>query len=98
MSYLPMILVVGVATWLARVGGFHIARRSLPPAIDRFLGWVPVGAFAALAAPGLVDGPGTFPARILGAIAAAVVISRVGPYWAALMAGMGIFWLVSAIA
>lgn len=58
---------------------------------------MPVGAFAALAAPGLVDGPGTFPARILGAIAAAVVISRVSPYWTALLAGMGVFWLVTAI-
>lgn len=97
MSHLPVILIVGAATWLARAGGFHLARRSFPPAVDRFLAWIPVAAFAALAVPDLVDGPGTPPARLLGAVATAIVISRVGPYWAALLAGMGVFWLTSAI-
>lgn len=97
MSYLPLILIIAVATWLARAGGFHLARRSLPPAIDGFLGWVPVAAFAALTAPGLVDGPGPAFARVGGAIAASIIVSRSLPYWAALAAGMGVFWLLSAI-
>jgi len=96
-SYLPLILVVGAATWLARAGGFHLARRAFPPAVDRFLAWIPVAAFAALAAPDLTQGPGTAPARLLAALVTVIVVSRAGPYWAALLAGMGVFWLTSAI-
>jgi branched-subunit amino acid transport protein len=97
LNNLLMILTIGAATWLARAGGFYFARRSFPPIIDRFLSWVPVAAFAALAAPGLIDGPGATSSRLLGALATTVVVSRAGPYWAALLAGMGVFWLLSAI-
>lgn len=97
MSYLPLILVVAMATWLARAGGFHLARRSFPPVVDRFLAWIPVAAFAALIAPDMVHGPGAAPARLLGALMTVLVVSRAGPYWAALMAGMGVFWLSSAV-
>jgi len=98
MSYLPMIFVIAAATLAARVGGFHLARRSLPPTFDRFLAWVAVAAFAALAVPDIVDGPGTVPGRVLGAIAAAVVVGRSLPYWAALLSGMVVFWAIGAVA
>lgn len=97
MSYLPMIAVIAAATLAARIGGFHLARRTLPPAFDRFLAWVPVAAFAALAVPDIVDGPGTVPGRVLGAIVAAIVVSRAWPYWAALLAGMSVFWITGWI-
>ncbi len=97
MTYLPVILVIAVATWLSRVGGFHLGNRSLPPVVDRFLGWIPLAAFGALAAPGIAHGPGSIPARLLGAIAAAIVVIRFGPYWAGLLAGMGVFWIAMSL-
>lgn len=97
MSHLPLILIVAATTWLARAGGFHLGQRSFPPAVDRFLAWIPVAAFAALITPDLINGPGSLAARLLGALTTVLVVSRAGPYWAALMAGMGAFWATSAL-
>jgi len=90
----PAIIVsVAILTYLTRIAGFRLGDRQLPPAFDRFLAYVPVAAFAALAIPGVVEGSGSFPARLLGAALSALVVLRFGQLWAGLLAGMAGFWL-----
>jgi branched-subunit amino acid transport protein len=100
MSAERMLLIVSVAvvTYLTRVAGFSLGQRTIPPAIDRFLTWVPVASFAALAVPGIADGGGTLPARIVGALLATAIALRFGALWACLLAGMAGFWVVGIFA
>lgn len=94
---LLLVLAVAAVTYLTRVAGFALGDRQIPPTFDRFLAYVPVASFAALAIPGVADGAGTLPARIIGAALATLVVLRFGKLWACLLAGMGGFWLVGFV-
>ena len=93
-----LILAVAAVTYLTRVTGFALGDRTMPPAVDRFLAYVPVASFAALAIPGVADGAGTLPARVIGAALATLVVLRFGQLWACLLAGMAGFWVVGYVA
>jgi branched-subunit amino acid transport protein len=97
MERLWFILSVAILTYLTRIAGFRLSSRELPPMLDRFLVYVPVAAFAALAIPGIAEGAGTFPARLIGAALLAVVVLRFSRLWAGLLAGMAGFWLVGML-
>ena len=92
MERLPVIVAVAIVTYVTRIAGFRLGNRTVPPAFNCFLTYVPVASFAALAAPDLASGPGVLPARLIGATLAAVVVLRFGPMWAGLLAGMAGFW------
>jgi branched-subunit amino acid transport protein len=97
MANLWLILAVAVVTYATRVSGLWLGRRgrhTIPPAVDRFLGYVPIAAFAALIVPDVADGPGALPARLLGVLAAAFVVARIGALWAGLAVGIVSFWVV----
>lgn len=98
MERIVLIVAVAIATYATRYAGFVLGERRLPPAFDRFLAYVPVAAFAALAMPGLAGGAGTMPARLAGAALAALVVLRFGVLWGGLVAGLAGFWLVLALA
>lgn len=97
MERLWFILPVALLTYLTRIAGFRLGTRQLPPTLDRFLVYVPVAAFAALAIPGVAGGAGSLLARLIGAALLAVVIYRVSYLWAGLLAGMVGFWLVGML-
>ncbi len=97
LSNMGLVIVLAVVTYATRITGFKIGDRRLPPALDRFLTYVPVASFAALAVPGVADGAGTLPARVVGAVAASIVVLRFSYLWAGLLAGMGAFWLVMGV-
>ena len=97
MERIVLIVAVAIATYATRYAGFLLGERKLPPAFDRFLAYVPVAAFAALVTPGLADGAGTLPARLVGAAVAALVVLRFGVLWGGLIAGMLGFWAVMGI-
>jgi branched-subunit amino acid transport protein len=97
MERLWIIITVAVLTYLTRIAGFRLGDRTLPPAVDRFLAYVPVAAFAALAIPGVAEGAGTFPARLIGSSLAAIVVLRFSQLWAGLLAGMAGFWVMGLI-
>jgi branched-subunit amino acid transport protein len=97
MERIWIVFSVAVLTYLTRIAGFRLGDRDLPPAFDRFLTYVPVAAFAALAIPGVAEGSGTFPARLAGAALASIVALRVSHLWAGLLAGMLGFWLTGWI-
>ena len=92
MDDLGLIATVAVATYLTRVAGFALGEREVPPTVGRFLSYVPVAAFAALAAPGVAVG-GEIGPRLLAVVAAAVAVLRLGRLWVGLAAGMGAYWL-----
>lgn len=103
MSTWIVILTVAVLTYGTRLAGFAIggpagsATRALPPAADRFLAAVPLAAFAALIVPGIAEGPGTLPARVLAAVACAALMTRVSQLWISLGVGMLVYWLLTWI-
>ena len=88
------IAVVAGLTYLTRIAGFQLGQRQLPATFDRFLAYVPIAAFAALAIPGIADGSGTLPARLAGATLAALVVLRFSQLWLGLLAGMAGFWAI----
>ncbi|MGH2583745.1 MAG: AzlD domain-containing protein [Dehalococcoidia bacterium] len=93
MERLGLVLAVAVATYVTRVTGFYLSGRAFPPVFDRFLAYVPIAAFAALAAPGLEIGGDDMAARLIGVATAAVAALRFRQLWAAIVAGMGAFWV-----
>lgn len=105
MSDWIVILVIAVLTYATRYSGMLLgavatvaadgAPRRLPPAAERFLDAVPLAAFAALVVPGVAEGPGSLPARLLAAGACAAVMTRVSQLWVGLAAGMAAFWLLT---
>ncbi len=97
MGVTEVIVVVAVATWVTRVAGFAVGHRPLPPALDRFLAYVPVAVFAALVVLGLGVGTAEAGPRLLAVAAAAVVAAKGGPLWGTLAIGLAAFWLVRLV-
>ena len=90
-------LVIGtiaVLTYLTRISGFLIGSRPIPPALDRFLSYVPVAVFAALVVPNVAPTGEHALARIAAVLLAAAVAFRVRQLWASIGAGMALFWII----
>ena len=100
MEQVGLITAAAVVTYATRVAGFRLAGRTLPPALERFLAYVPVAVFATLIVPGLELGgaTGLALARGAGIVAAAAAVWRSGQLWAGLLAGMTVFWLLRLVA
>ncbi len=92
-----LVAVIAVLTYSTRYAGFALGSfggQSMPPALERFLNYVPIAAFAALVAPGVADGPGALTARLAAIGVATVAALRFKRLWAALIVGMAGFWIV----
>jgi branched-subunit amino acid transport protein len=92
-TFLPLIAAAAVITYGTRIAGLSLGDRRVPDVVRRFLSYVPIAAFAALAAPGLggtVEGLGP---RLAAAVAAALVVLWVRRLWACLIVGMAVYWL-----
>ena len=96
MDRMGVILAVAAVTYATRLAGFALGRRPVPPAVEWFLAFVPIAAFAALVAPGLAVG-GELAPRLLAATAAAIAVLRSGKLWAGLAAGMAAYWVARAL-
>ncbi len=97
MANLGVILAAALATYATRLAGFGLGGRELPPALGRFLAYVPVAVFAALIAPDLGRGDAQWAARGLGIVAAAVAAWRTRQLWAGLATGMAVYWLARSL-
>ncbi len=100
MERLLLVASIAVLTYATRYAGFvlgGLGGRTMPPAVERFLGYVPIAAFAALVAPGVADGPGGLSARMIAIGVAAVVAIRFKRMWASLLLGMAGFWLADVV-
>ncbi len=92
-----LILALAGVTFLIRVAGFALVGRTVPAGFDRFLRFVPVAAFAALAAPDLVlvPAPGL---RLAAALAAALVTVLTRRLELGLVAGLLAFFALRLVA
>ena len=96
MRELALILAAAAVTYVTRLSGFALGRWHMPRALDLFLGYVPVAVFATLIVPGLGFGTEEMPYRLLGAVAAGLIVARTSQLWAGLAVGMAAYWLARA--
>jgi branched-subunit amino acid transport protein len=97
MTGLVLVLLMGVVTYATRAVGFVFARRDIPPAVERFLSFVPVAAFAVLIVPGLELGTSEMWPRLIAGIVGGLVTLRWGALWLTLLVGMGCYWLAGYV-
>jgi branched-subunit amino acid transport protein len=95
------LLAAGATCFLFRLVPATVMGR-LPeiPALERALGYVGPAAFAAIAAPAVLNGGHTATptvARLLAAAAAVVVAHRTRSMLATLAVGMPVLWLTTAL-
>lgn len=90
---LPLIIAAAILTYATRFAGLALGDRVVPPAVTRFLSYVPIAAFAALVAPGLGARDADTLPRLAAAGAAAFVVLRFHRLWTCLIVGMTVFWL-----
>lgn len=95
MDHIWLVLAMAVVTYITRIGGFAISRWALPPAVNRFLGYIPIAAFAALIVPGVSPGNPDLLPRLIGITVAVLVVLRWPTLWVALATGMTTFWLAA---
>jgi len=92
-GYLPLIVAAAAITYGTRIAGLAFGDRAVPTPVRRFLAYVPVAAFAALAAPGIGGTDHELIPRLAAVTIASVVVLRIGRLWACLTIGMGVYWL-----
>jgi branched-subunit amino acid transport protein len=96
-----VIVAAGVGSYLFRISLIALsARTTLPPVLGRATAFAVPAAFAALAATAVAGQVTVDPAALapLGAVAAAVLaVRRTGSAHAALLAGMPVLWILSAV-
>ncbi len=89
------IVLMGVATYASRAGGFWLARRLTPgPFLRAWLEHLPGAVFAALVAP-MVIGAG--PAGWLAAGAGFVAMRATGQFLLAIIIGVGAYLLAKSL-
>ena len=92
-----IIAAASIVTYATRLSGFVLGGRQIPRALDIFLNYVPAAVFAALITPSLGFGTRDLTPRLIGVIAATVVVLRVRQLWAGLGTGMLAYWLARAL-
>lgn len=98
MERFGLILAAAIASYATRIAGFTLNRKAIPRRVDRMLTYVPIAAFAALIVPGLSgEDSGVDPVRIAAAALAAVAALLTRQIWAALLAGMAVYWLLGSL-
>jgi len=101
MSAFVVVIVAGVMSYLFRVSMLIVAaRRPLPAMIDRAGRFAVPTAFAALAAASLATGVPGAPAiaPIVAVGAGAFAVRHTGSPHAAVLAGMPVLWILTAVA
>lgn len=89
------IALCALVTVSIRLSGFAIGDRPVSPRMHAFLEAVPLTAFSAIAAMGIVTGgPTETGMRVAAAAATGLVTLRIGKLWAALLAGMAVYTLL----
>ncbi len=89
-----LITILGMAlvTYATRAGGLLLMRRvSLSGPVERWLGYVPGTVLVALVAPTVAQGG---PATLVAAVATIVVSARSKSLVLAMIAGVGVVWLL----
>jgi len=100
MTAVVVVIVAGIVSYAFRVSMLIVAaRRSVPSFLERAGRFAVPTAFAALAAGSLATGVAEVPALApISAVAVgAVAVRRTGSPHAAVLAGMPVLWLLTAV-
>ena len=91
-----VILGMAAVTYATRALGVFALSRQLPPAVERFLHYVPPAVFAALLAPPLLlpEGRVALGIEAAAAIPAAAVAWRTRQVLPTILAGLAAYWLL----
>lgn len=88
-----LIAAAAVITYLTRITGFYLRADRFSPRFKQFLDDVPIAAFAALAAPGiLASGDETGP-LLVAALVAAFFVWKFRALWLCIATGFTAYWL-----
>lgn len=90
---MPLIVAAAVITYLTRIVGFYLRADRLSPRFKRFLDDVPIAAFAALAAPGILAGGDENLPRTVAALVAAVFVWKFRSLWVCIVTGLAAYWV-----
>ncbi|HEX8733286.1 MAG TPA: AzlD domain-containing protein [Ktedonobacterales bacterium] len=102
MALILSVVIIGALTYLMRAAFIVPSSLSLPPAVERALRFVPAAALTALVVPDLVGHNGALVLtlanpRLIAGVVALVVAWRTRRVAFTLIAGMAVFWLLSAL-
>ncbi|WP_027460207.1 AzlD domain-containing protein [Deinococcus murrayi] len=92
MSPLPIILLMWLATYPARLLGLSLGSLRLPPFWLAFLRFVPVSVFAALIVPDVLGSP-EWPRRLPAALVGAGLLWRTRSLALGILGGFVAYWL-----
>lgn len=102
MALILSVVIIGALTYLMRAVFIVPSSLSLPPSVERALRFVPAAALTALVVPDLVGHNGALVLtlanpRLIAGIVALVVAWRTRRVAFTLIAGMAVFWALSAL-
>lgn len=102
-SLLPLLVIISVGTFLLRFSFiFLYGRLSLPAWLHRAMRFVPAAVLSALIFPALLIQNGELSLsvendRLLAGIVAMIIAWRTKNLLATIAAGLGVFWLLTAL-
>ena len=96
MSFWLIVAGMVAVTFGSRYAGFAL-RTELPDFWVRFLHFVPIAVFASLVTPYLEGDRSEWEIRVAAAVLAALAAWRTRQLWAAIVAGMVVYWLLRGV-
>lgn len=88
-----LIVAAGIITYLTRITGFYLRADRFSPRFHQFLDDVPIAAFAALAAPGILTSGDDPAPRVFAAVVAAVFVWKFRTLWICIASGLIVHWI-----
>jgi branched-subunit amino acid transport protein len=92
MSPLELILTLAAGIFGLRLAGLTLGGATLPPTVERALGFVPVATLTALIVSSLVSRLDEGPSRLIAAAMAGLVMRRTGKVWVCILVGVAVYW------
>src|SRR5687767_6871714 len=94
MNMLALILVMAACLYVVRLSGFALATATIPPRVERTLGYVPIATLTALVVASLAARDAQVPHGVVAAGFAVGIARLTGRAWACIAGGMLIYWLL----
>ena len=88
MSPLELIVSLAAGIFGLRLAGLALAGATLPPTVERALGFVPVATLTALVVSSLAGRLDEGPSRLVAAAVAALAARRTGRAWVCILVGV----------
>jgi branched-subunit amino acid transport protein len=91
-SPIELLLSLAAGIFGLRLTGLALAGRTLPPTLERALGFVPVATLTALVVSSLAGRPDEAPTRVAAAAVAGMAARRFGRAWLCILVGLAVYW------